>query len=68
MRHHSRLVTYVRNKLAKVIVDLARQDWPQNYPQFFDSVIQVRITVGFLVSFSSSQLVDDGQESGCSEI
>ena len=41
VRSHSQIVPYVRNKLAKVIVDIARQDWPHDYPHFLDTVIQV---------------------------
>ena len=36
----------VLNKLAKVIVDIARQDWPHNYPEFYDFVIQVGVLDG----------------------
>ncbi|KAK9752797.1 Exportin 1-like protein [Popillia japonica] len=32
---------FIRNKLAKLIVDIARYDWPQFYPEFFSNILQL---------------------------
>ena len=32
---------YVRNKTVKVIVTIARLEWPYSYPHFFQSIYQV---------------------------
>ncbi|KAL1478749.1 hypothetical protein MTO96_034861 [Rhipicephalus appendiculatus] len=32
---------YVRNKLSKLLVDLACVDWPHNEPNFFDDIVQL---------------------------
>lgn len=32
---------YVRNKLSKLLVDLACVDWPHNEPSFFDDIVQL---------------------------
>ncbi|XP_065193562.1 exportin-6-like [Sycon ciliatum] len=60
VRSHSQIVPYVRNKLAKVIVDIARQDWPHDYPHFLDTVIQLlqredTASFGLLVLLTLSQ-------------
>lgn len=35
------LPVFLRNKMAKVLVDVARVDWPQDYPEFLDNILQV---------------------------
>ena len=35
------LPAFLRNKMAKVLVDIARVDWPQDYPEFLDNILQV---------------------------
>lgn len=40
--NHTSMLSFVRNKLIKVIVLVARSDWPQNYPEFFAHVQHVR--------------------------
>lgn len=39
---HAHLASFLRNKLVKVIVLIARADWPHQYPEFFAHVQQVR--------------------------
>lgn len=38
------LPVFLRNKMAKVLVDVARVDWPQDYPEFLDNILQVICT------------------------
>lgn len=35
------LPAFLRNKMAKVLVDVARVDWPHDYPEFLDNILQV---------------------------
>lgn len=32
---------YLRNKYAKLLVDVAKQDWPIRYPHFFTNILEV---------------------------
>lgn len=45
MGRYKVLPVFLRNKMAKVLVDVARVDWPHDYPEFLDNISQV-ITVG----------------------
>ena len=38
---HTKVPTFIRNKLVKVIVDIGRIDWPHFYPDFLSNVMQV---------------------------
>ena len=39
------LPAFLRNKMAKVLVDVARVDWPHDYPVFLDNILQVMYTL-----------------------
>lgn len=32
---------YLRNKHAKLLVDIAKYDWPNRYPHFFTNILEV---------------------------
>lgn len=32
---------FLRNKYAKLLVDIAKQEWPQQYPNFFSNILEV---------------------------
>lgn len=55
LANHSSQVTFVRNKLVKVIVLIGRADWPHNYPEFFAHVQQVGVK-GFTLNFDLNNL------------
>lgn len=38
---HPKTQSFLRNKLAKLIVDIARHDWPAAYPNFFSQIVEV---------------------------
>lgn len=38
---HTKVPTFIRNKLVKVIVDIGRIDWPHFYPDFLSNVMQL---------------------------
>lgn len=42
-------VSFIRNKLAKLVTQIAKYDWPQSYPHYFDNILQVSLdSIGFL--------------------
>ncbi|CAL1529210.1 unnamed protein product [Lymnaea stagnalis] len=41
MNQHTRVPSYIRNKLAKLVVDIGRSDWPHFYPDFFSNILQL---------------------------
>lgn len=41
MGRYKVLPVFLRNKMAKVLVDVARVDWPHDYPEFLDNILQV---------------------------
>jgi len=38
---HVDMQKYVRNKLIKVIIDIARLQWPHEYPTFMEDIMHV---------------------------
>ncbi|XP_059490018.1 exportin-6-A [Neocloeon triangulifer] len=41
LQNHKHLPPFLRNKLVKLVVDIARHDWPHFYPEFFDTILQL---------------------------
>lgn len=41
IEHNSGTPPFIKNKLAKLLVDIARFDWPHFYPDFFTNILQV---------------------------
>ncbi|PSN44668.1 Exportin-6 [Blattella germanica] len=39
--HHQSSPNFIRNKLVKLVVDIARLDWPHFYPDFFTNILQL---------------------------
>jgi hypothetical protein len=42
LEHHQSAPNFIRNKLVKLVVDIARLDWPHFYPDFFSNILQVK--------------------------
>jgi len=42
LEHHQSVPNFIRNKLVKLVVDIARLDWPHFYPDFFSNILQVK--------------------------
>ena len=40
-QHHTTAPQFIRNKLVKLIVDIARSDWPHFYPEFFSQMMSL---------------------------
>lgn len=36
---------YLRNKHAKLLVDIAKQDWPVRYPHYFTNILEVTFSI-----------------------
>ncbi|KAF4531885.1 hypothetical protein B566_EDAN000914, partial [Ephemera danica] len=41
LQHHRSMPPFLRNKLVKLIVDIARHDWPHFYPDFMSNIIEL---------------------------
>ena len=54
-QHHISAPLFIRNKLIKLIVDIARSDWPHFYPEFFTQILSL-LTPSSLASPGSSSL------------
>lgn len=42
MAKHEVMPNFIRNKLASLMVAIARYDWPHLYPDFFENIVEVR--------------------------
>lgn len=38
---HEVMLYFIRNKLAALMVSIARYDWPHLYPDFFTNIVEV---------------------------
>lgn len=41
LENHTKVPSFIRNKLVKLVVDIGRIDWPHFYPDFFSSILQL---------------------------
>ncbi|CAH1405052.1 unnamed protein product [Nezara viridula] len=39
LQRHALVPVFIRNKLLKLVVDIARYDWPHFYPDFFSNIL-----------------------------
>lgn len=42
---HKQYPKFMISKMIKLLVDIARNDWPSRYPNFIDHIIQVRLVI-----------------------
>nr|CAD7575561.1 unnamed protein product [Timema californicum] len=42
LENHHTVPHFIRNKLVKLVVDIARLDWPHFYPDFFTNILQLQ--------------------------
>lgn len=64
LAQHKGMPTFIRNKLAKVIVDIGRQDWPMFYHDFFSNILQL-IQQPEMVSLGLMMLKTTSEELAC---
>ncbi|KAJ1530853.1 hypothetical protein ONE63_005696 [Megalurothrips usitatus] len=68
LQRHTSVPTFVRNKLVKLVVDIARLDWPHFYPDFLTNVIQLlqnadTVSLGLVfVQTSSEELISSRED------
>lgn len=43
MAKHEVMQYFIRNKLAALMVSIARYDWPHLYPDFFSNIVEVML-------------------------
>lgn len=58
MAKHEMMPYFIRNKLAALMVSIARYDWPHLYPDFFDNIVEV-------INLSLNVLLRVGNETAC---
>ncbi|CAG9102568.1 unnamed protein product [Plutella xylostella] len=46
MAKHEVMLYFIRNKLAALMVSIARYDWPHLYPDFFSNIIELVVSSG----------------------
>ncbi|KAK3931087.1 Exportin-6-B [Frankliniella fusca] len=68
LQRHTSVPPFVKNKLVKLVVDIARLDWPHFYPEFFTNIIQLlqnaeTISLGLVfVQTSSEELISSRED------
>lgn len=40
VEHYKSAPVFIRNKMVKLVIDVARTDWPHFYPDFFPTILQ----------------------------
>lgn len=68
IENHFQLPAFIRNKLAKLIVDIARYDWPHFYPDFFTNILELinrgghAAVLGLILAAAASEELGGGRE------
>nr|CAD7264735.1 unnamed protein product [Timema shepardi] len=60
LENHHTVPHFIRNKLVKLVVDIARLDWPHFYPDFFTNILQLiqssdNTTLGLIFLLTASE-------------
>nr|CAD7589242.1 unnamed protein product [Timema genevievae] len=60
LENHHTVPHFIRNKLVKLVVDIARLDWPHFYPDFFTNILQLiqspdNTTLGLVFLLTASE-------------
>lgn len=42
---------FIRTKYAKLLIAVAKQDWPTNYPNFLNNILEVCLIIYFMIVF-----------------
>ncbi|XP_047503232.1 exportin-6 [Pieris napi] len=67
---HDKMLYYIRNKLAALIVAIARNDWPHLYPDFFNNIVELlkydgqRCIVGLVLAQTASEELGAARDTG----
>ncbi|XP_041979043.1 exportin-6 [Aricia agestis] len=70
MTKHKVMVYFIRNKLASLLVSIARYDWPHLYPDFFENIIELlrceghSCILGLVLAQAASEELGAGRDTG----
>ncbi|XP_045498530.1 exportin-6 [Colias croceus] len=70
MAKHEVMLYFIRNKLAALIVAIARNDWPHLYPDFFNNIVELlkcdgrRCIVGLVLAQTASEELGAARDTG----
>lgn len=67
---HEVMIYFIRNKLAALMVSIARHDWPHLYPEFFDNIVELveshgqQALLGLVLASAASEELGGGSSGG----
>ncbi|XP_072949316.1 exportin-6-A [Epargyreus clarus] len=70
MAKHEALPYFIRNKLAALMVSIARYDWPHLYPDFFNHIVELlrsdgrRCLLGLVLAQAASEELGASRDTG----
>ncbi|XP_049873204.1 exportin-6-A [Pectinophora gossypiella] len=70
MAKHEVIPYFIRNKLASLMVSIARYDWPHLYPDFFDNIVELircsgrRCVLGLVLAGAASEELGAARDHG----
>ncbi|XP_026326337.1 exportin-6-A [Hyposmocoma kahamanoa] len=70
MAKHELMPNFIRNKLASLMVAIARYDWPHLYPDFFENIVELircdgrRCVLGLVLAGAASEELGAARDSG----
>ncbi|CAH2096124.1 unnamed protein product [Euphydryas editha] len=70
MTKHEVMLYFIRNKLAALLVSIARYDWPHLYPDFFSNIVELlkcegrQCIVGLVLAQAASEELGAARDTG----
>ncbi|CAH0715485.1 unnamed protein product, partial [Brenthis ino] len=70
MTKHETMLYFIRNKLAALLVSIARYDWPHLYPDFFSNIVELlkcdghQCVVGLVLAQAASEELGAARDTG----
>ncbi|CAH2262819.1 jg9193 [Pararge aegeria aegeria] len=70
MTKHETMLYFIRNKLAALLVSIARYDWPHLYPDFFSNIVELlkceghQCIVGLVLAQAASEELGAARDTG----
>ncbi|KAM3965111.1 LOW QUALITY PROTEIN: exportin ellipsoid body open [Aphomia sociella] len=70
MAKHEVMLYFIRNKLAALMVSIARYDWPELYPDFFSNIVELircdgrRCLLGLVLAQAASEELGAARDTG----
>ncbi|KPI95579.1 Exportin-6-B [Papilio xuthus] len=70
MAKHEVMLYFIRNKLASLMIAIARYDWPHEYPDFFSNIVELlrsdghRCLLGLILAQTASEELGAARDTG----